>query len=171
MTNIYESAVFNMTPGGSMHPGGLRLTDRAVRLAALSAGMRVADIGCGTGSTAAFLTEKYGLNVVGLEISDKLISLGLKRYPGLSLIRRDCQTLCLEYNSLDAIFLECTLSLLGDAQLILEQCARAADASSDTGRAYGSVGGGRIRKLYPRGSYGSAPHVRCRTVGTRRSRA
>jgi ubiquinone/menaquinone biosynthesis C-methylase UbiE len=108
-----------------MHPGGLRLTDRAVRLAALKAGMHAADIGCGTGATSVFLREKHNLNVVGLEISETLIDIGLKNHPGLNLIRWDCQTLPFEPHSLDAIFFECTLSLLGDVRQILTQTLKA----------------------------------------------
>lgn len=108
-----------------MHPGALRLTDRAVRLAALDEGMHVADIGCGTGVTAAFLTGKHKLKVVGLEISGNLIDIGLKNNPGLKLIRWDCDTFPFEDNSMDAIFFECTLSIIGNTQRILSQCAKA----------------------------------------------
>ncbi len=125
MTNIYEADSFAHMPDGSMHPGGLRLTDRAVRLAGLQEGMRVADIGCGTGVTAAFLAGKYKLNVVGLEISGALIDVGLKNNLGLNLIRWDCGILPFEDNSLDAILFECTLSVLGNTQGILAQCAKA----------------------------------------------
>lgn len=125
MSSVYESEVLIQAHGGSMHPGGLRLTDRAARLAALREGMRVADIGCGTGATALFLTGKYKLQVVGLEISGALIDIGLKKSPGLNLIRWDCASLPFEDNSLDAILFECTLSLLGDTRHILAQCAKA----------------------------------------------
>lgn len=125
MEMIYETDILVQAQQGSMHPGGLRLTDRAVRLAALGAGMRVADIGCGTGTTAAFLTEKYKLNMVGLDISDTLITIGLKLWPGLNLIRWNCDALPFEDDTLDAVFFECTLSLLGDTRRLLPQCATA----------------------------------------------
>lgn len=108
-----------------MHPGGLRLTDRAVRLAGLREGMRAADIGCGTGVTAAFLAGKYKLNVVGLEISGALIDIGLKNNPGLNLIHWDCGTFPFEDNSLDAILFECTLSVIGNTPNVLAQCVKA----------------------------------------------
>jgi arsenite methyltransferase len=129
MINIYESSIFTQLPDGSMHPGGLRLTNRAVRLAALKADMHVADIGCGTGVTAAFLTDKYKLTVVGLEISGALIDIGLKNNPGLHLIRWNCETFPFEDESLDAIFFECTLSVIGNIQSVLSQCAKALKAA------------------------------------------
>lgn len=125
MGKIYETDLLLKAHHGSMHPGGLRLTDRAVRLAGLEAGMRVADIGCGTGATAAFLTDKYGLSVVGLEISDKLLNLALKYRPRINLLRWDGESLPFEENSLDAVLFECTLTLLKDARAVLVQTAKA----------------------------------------------
>lgn len=125
MSNIYESEAVMRTQSGSMHPGGLRLTDRAARLADLRVGMRCADIGCGSGASAAFLTEKYTLAVVGLDISGALIDIGLKNNPGLNLLRWDGQSLPFEDSSLDAAFFECTLSVLGNAPSMLAHCAKA----------------------------------------------
>ena len=125
MTNIYESDVFSRLPDHSMHPGGLRLTDRAVRLADIAKGMAVADIGCGAGSTAAFLTDKYGFKMVGLEISEPLIQIGLKNCPGLHFIRWDCKTLPFEPASLDAVLFECSLSVIGYSGKTLDECATA----------------------------------------------
>lgn len=129
MRNIYESDAFIGSQCGSMHPGGLRLTDRAVRLAGITAGMRIADIGCGTGATAAFLRQKYQLDIVGLDISDNLIELGLINNPGLKLLHWDGQSLPFEDASLDAVILECTLSVLGNTKKHLAQCARALKSS------------------------------------------
>jgi ubiquinone/menaquinone biosynthesis C-methylase UbiE len=108
-----------------MHPGGLRLTDRAARLSGLEPGMLVADIGCGTGATAAFLTAKHRLTMVGLEISGALVDAGLKKYPGLRLIRWDCGQLPFEDGCLDGVIIECTLSVMGRTETILAECARA----------------------------------------------
>jgi SAM-dependent methyltransferase len=125
MGTIYETDLLIKAQHGSMHPGGLRLTDRAVRLAGLNAGMRAADIGCGTGTTAAYLTEKHKLDMVGLEISEKLITIGLKAWPDLNLMRWDGKALPFEDSSLDAIFFECTLSLLEDRSSVLAQAGEA----------------------------------------------
>lgn len=125
MTNIYEAAPFRNLPDGAMHPGGLRLTDRAVRLAGLRAGMRAADIGCGTGATVAHLEDKYKLNAVGLELSPKLIDIGRARHPGLRLFQGDCTTLPFEDESLDVILFECTLSVIGNTAQRIAQVAKA----------------------------------------------
>lgn len=125
MKNVYESEAFAQLPDRSMHPGGLRLTDRAVRLAALQAGSRVADIGCGSGATCAYLADKYQLNTVGFEISAELVAAGMKQHPGQQLIRWDCQALPFEEDCLDTIIFECTLSVIGKAEQVINDCAKA----------------------------------------------
>ncbi|SHI21369.1 Methyltransferase domain-containing protein [Sporobacter termitidis DSM 10068] len=125
MSNIYETPFLNALQDASMHPGGLRLTDRAARLAELTPGMLVADIGCGAGVTAAFLSSKHRLSMIGLEISSALVDAGLKRYPGLRLIRWDCGTLPFEDGCLDGVVIECALSVIGRTEAILSECARA----------------------------------------------
>jgi ubiquinone/menaquinone biosynthesis C-methylase UbiE len=125
MSNIYETGAFSQIQNGSMHPGGLRLTDRAVRLAALTSGMRVADVGCGTGATAAFLSTKYKLSVVGLDISEALIELGKRNNPGLNLLPWDGVSLPFEDGCLDAVLFECTLSVIGNTRHMLARCAKA----------------------------------------------
>jgi len=124
MSNIYESGVFTAPDGMPMHPGGLRLTDRAARLAALSPGMVTADIGCGAGGTAAFLASKYHLRMIGLEISKTLVDSGLKNHPGLELLHWDGGAFPMEDSSLDAAVIECVLSVADEPGLILRECAR-----------------------------------------------
>ncbi len=125
MTNIYESEIFSRLTDHAMHPGGLRLTDRAVRLAGLHNGMAVADIGCGAGSTAAYLMRKYGLIVTGLEISEPLIRIARQNHPGPRFIQRDCGTLPFAPESLDAALFECSLSVIGYDGRTLADCASA----------------------------------------------
>jgi ubiquinone/menaquinone biosynthesis C-methylase UbiE len=87
--------------------------------------MAAADIGCGAGSTAAYLTDRYGLDMVGLDISEQLVRAGLENRPGLKLIRWDCRTLPFKPSSLDAVLLECTLSVIGGIPEMLRECAQA----------------------------------------------
>jgi ubiquinone/menaquinone biosynthesis C-methylase UbiE len=124
MASIYESELFTRLPDRSMHPGGLRLTDRAVRLAGLAAGQRCADLGCGAGATCAFLSDKYRLDVIGFDPSETLINTARQAYPGLLFECRDCRTLPIENCSLNAVLMECTLSVIGSAPEVLKECAR-----------------------------------------------
>ena len=125
MTNIYEADEFSRLPEHSMHPGGLRLTDRAIRLSRLKKDMSVADIGCGAGSTVAYLSRNYGLKMVGVDISEPLIRLGFNKSYGQHFIRWDCRTLPFEPDSLDGVLFECSMSVIGYAANTLEECALA----------------------------------------------
>lgn len=124
MSNIYESGVFTAPEGMPMHPGGLRLTDRAARLAGLSPGMATADVGCGAGGTSAFLASKYRLRMIGLEISKTLVEAGLKNHPDLELLHWDGGAFPMEDSSLDAAVIECVLSVADRPGQILRECAR-----------------------------------------------
>jgi arsenite methyltransferase len=123
-TNIYETELFLTLPDASMHPGGLRLTARAARLAGLKPGMAAADIGCGAGATAAFLEKNFGVRAVGLDASQKLIARGLRQHPGLRLMLWDGGALPFEDGTLDAAFCECTLSVIGAQESLLRDIAR-----------------------------------------------
>lgn len=124
MGNIYESDAFRTMPDGSMHPGGLRLSDRAFRLSGLKQGMTAADLGCGAGATAAYLGRTYRLQMTGLDASSALIGRGKQLYPGLNLICHDCRDLPFSDASLDAVFMECSLSVLGRREPVLSAVYR-----------------------------------------------
>ena len=57
--------------------------DLVCRKLGLEAGMRVLDIGCGWGSFARFAAERYGVNVVGVTVSQEQIDLGRELCTGL----------------------------------------------------------------------------------------
>jgi cyclopropane-fatty-acyl-phospholipid synthase len=57
--------------------------DLICRKLALKPGMKVLDIGCGWGGFAKFAAEKYGVEVLGVSISQKQIELGQSMCKGL----------------------------------------------------------------------------------------
>ena len=123
--NPYEA---DLLASGPMHPGGARLTARALRLAGLRGGMRVADIGCGAGETARFIAETYpDTDVTGLDISEKLIERARKSN------NTSAQFICVDVREglplaparLDAAVVECALSAIGDAPRVLANIALA----------------------------------------------
>lgn len=94
-----------------MHPGGLRLTQRAAVLAGVSCAMHVADIGCGCGASLSFLAEEYGVTGVGIDVSADMI--GRARQggaPGIDFVC--CDAACYPYNEgcYDRVFCDCALS-------------------------------------------------------------
>lgn len=57
-----------------IHPGGLNATRRLAESCHLGPETRVIDIACGKGTSAVNLVERYGCEVVGIDISDDLIA-------------------------------------------------------------------------------------------------
>lgn len=111
MSNIYENDVLIEAMGGALHPGGLRLTSRAARLAGIARGMSVLDIGCGAGASLEYLSHELGVIPYGIDISDKLLGIAKGRVPGADLTVCDAAGLPFEDETFDAVICECTLSL------------------------------------------------------------
>ena len=55
--------------GQTLRPGGLHLTARAVDFCGFAPGDRILDAGCGYGVTGRYLSDEYGIRVVGIDIS------------------------------------------------------------------------------------------------------
>jgi ubiquinone/menaquinone biosynthesis C-methylase UbiE len=60
--------------------------------------------------------------MVGLDISEPLIHIGLNKNPGLNLIHWDKKTLPFRSLSLDAALFECALSVMGFSERLLDEC-------------------------------------------------
>jgi ubiquinone/menaquinone biosynthesis C-methylase UbiE len=81
-----------------------RLIDQFVRLSALPASSRVADLGCGSG-TFTHLLQRAGYDCVGLDISGKLIEVGRRKHPGIELLQGDIEHLPFADASFDGVLL------------------------------------------------------------------
>lgn len=124
MRNPYENSALLDADSGSMHPGGLRLTSRAARLAALAPGMKLLDIGCGGGATLGYLQEKYGVEPFGIDSSEELITRARARYPELNLTAGDAKSLPFAGAGFDAVLSECSFSVIGDYPRLLRESFR-----------------------------------------------
>jgi ubiquinone/menaquinone biosynthesis C-methylase UbiE len=67
------------------HPGGFLLTKDLLSKEKISSESFVLDAGCGTGQTAAFLSEQYGANVYALEINPTMVKKAQERFKVLNL--------------------------------------------------------------------------------------
>jgi arsenite methyltransferase len=56
-----------------IHPGGLKATRTLIDSLGLTKESRVIDIACGKGSSAIYLAENHGCNVIGIDISPNLV--------------------------------------------------------------------------------------------------
>src|SRR6185437_5437676 len=81
-----------------------RIIASFVRLSGLRPGARILDIGCGSGTFTALL-QRAGFVVSGIDISERLVAIGRKNYPGLDLIEGDAENLPFDDESADGVLL------------------------------------------------------------------
>ncbi|MEK4029707.1 class I SAM-dependent methyltransferase [Pseudobacillus sp. FSL P4-0506] len=64
---------------GGAHPGGIHLTKEIFKTEEINNTSYVLDVGCGTGQTAAYLADRYGAKVMGMDINPIMIEKAKKR--------------------------------------------------------------------------------------------
>jgi SAM-dependent methyltransferase len=111
----YESPAWRATGDGLMRPGGLALTDRLVGISGLPAGSIVWDIGCGMGTAAGHLSDRYGFKVTGIEPSSGLVVEASRRFSDVRFVVGRADALPGADGALDALLAECTWSVCGAA--------------------------------------------------------
>jgi arsenite methyltransferase len=107
-----------------IRPGGFDLTRRAVEASDLPAGARVLDVGCGTGVTVRHLLRERAIEAVGIDLSTRLVAQGKSVDAALPLLLGDAGALPFADDCFDAVFTECTLSLVRDRERALAECHR-----------------------------------------------
>lgn len=127
---LYESPIFDQALGDALHPGGLKLTARIAEVARIKANSRVLDIASGKGTSALFLSQRYGCRVVGIDLSPKSISLGESKVETEKLRDRvqfivgDAESLPFEDSTFDAAISECSFSLLPNKGIAAKEIKR-----------------------------------------------
>jgi arsenite methyltransferase len=111
--------------GEGLRPGGLGLTARAIGYCRLSPGARVLDLGCGPGASVRYLRDAYGLKAVGLDILPSGGNANSERFPHLPIVQAQANCLPFASESMDAVLVECSLSLMADKAAVLAECFRA----------------------------------------------
>ncbi len=117
---LYESEAATLLLGDSFHPGGVTLTARLGELLDLGPSSRVMDVASGRGTSALFLAERFGCEVVGLdygeqnvaEANEKARAAGLEAR--LRFVRGDAEALEFDAGSFDALICECAFCTLPD---------------------------------------------------------
>jgi arsenite methyltransferase len=122
--HLYETDALRRATGETLRPGGLALLQEALQFLQWPAGSRVADIGCGIGSTAAYLREKHGFQTFGIDLSALLIKEAASRHADLPLVRGRAEDLPIADSSLAGLTCECVLSLTTDQGRTLQEFQR-----------------------------------------------
>lgn len=101
-----------------VHPGGIEKTDEMARMCEIGKGKRVLDIGSGKGVTACHLAQKYECEVVGVDLSERMVEYAKERAKKyelddrVSFRRADAHNLPFENESFNMVLAECTTVLL-----------------------------------------------------------
>ena len=111
--NLYESDWAKLLLGDSFHPGGLLLTERLGELLQLQPGMVVLDAASGPGSSALFLAERFGCQVVGIDYSHESVTAANEAAAAAQLAhlvrfqQADAEDLPFSADQFDAVICEC----------------------------------------------------------------
>ncbi len=119
--DLWSDPGVRLLAGEALRPGGLELTRRALDLANLPPGSRVADVGSGTGVTLAELIAR-GHGAIGADYSRALAAESSATAPT---IVADAERLPLSDGSLDGAVMECVLSAVPDKAAAVRAIRRA----------------------------------------------
>ena len=109
-----------------LHPGGIEKTDEMASLCEIGMAKKVLDIGSGKGATACYLAQKYKCEIIGIDLSDRMIAYAAemakkKGVEDRAIFRRaDALSLPYENASFDIVLIECTTTLLDKEQAFAE---------------------------------------------------
>ncbi len=112
---MHESASLRAVTGPLLRPGGFPLTERGLSLCGFTPGARIADVGCGTGASVAYLRESHRLKALGFDLSGKLIRNAgcAKKIP---FAQARAEALPLADGCCDGVLCECVLSIVPEPE-------------------------------------------------------
>jgi len=132
---------FNMQAywGVTKHMGGVEATDELAALCQIDKDKQILEVGCGTGGTGCHLIKRYGCQVTGVDISDKMIEWARKRAqrksiePQVQFRTVDAQELPFEDNLFDAVMCESVTVFPKDNQRAVNDYIRVTKAGGYIG--------------------------------------
>jgi len=158
---VYDSDLARFLLGDSFHPGGLALTKQLGGSLHLGPQSRVLDVACGKGTSAAFLAEHFGCEVVGVDYSEQNVSqangfAAAKGLPRMHCERADAERLPFTGESFDAVICECAFCTFPDKPAAAREFDRVL-------RPDGQVGISDLTRatLLPRELDGLFAHIAC----------
>jgi len=127
---FYQSDIVLMLLGDVLHPGGLDLTYRLGQVMGLSERDRVLDVGCGRGTSAAYLAEQFGSHVTGIDYGTDNIAAAEEHAAARGMAHLtafqpgDAEGLPFDDNWFDAIISECSFCTFPDKVTAASEIAR-----------------------------------------------
>jgi ubiquinone/menaquinone biosynthesis C-methylase UbiE len=123
---FYEADVW----GESLHPGETGLTKRVAELTRVERKCRVLDVASGRGESARFLCRNYGCEVIGVDLSLKMVNYAKSKAANEMIQNRvaylvsEAEAIPLLGHSCDVVLCECSFSLFADKQRVAREFGR-----------------------------------------------
>jgi ubiquinone/menaquinone biosynthesis C-methylase UbiE len=114
----------------SLHPGGMALTKRVAEISGMTSGLKLLDVSSGRGTQSVFYAKDYGVEVVGVDLSDDMVRVATENAEKegvnniVSFKIADSQDLPFEDNSFDIVINECAVGIPDDSQKVLDEMLR-----------------------------------------------
>ena len=125
---FYEQDWVRQLAEDIFHPGGESLTRRTVAAMKLPEHASIADLGCGTGTSAILLASQLNLQVSAVDISAANMERAAERVESagiaMRLVQADVHDLPFSDREFDAVLAECTFSLFSDQARVLAEIHR-----------------------------------------------
>jgi ubiquinone/menaquinone biosynthesis C-methylase UbiE len=113
----------------NFHPGGVDYTEKLAIEAGVREETRILDVASGSGETALYLAMKFKAEVVGFDLSEKMVVHATERAKNLGLghlasfRRGDVHKMPFDKGSFDAAISECSLCLFRDKVQVIRNMA------------------------------------------------
>lgn len=145
---FYEQDWVRHLAGDIFHPGGPDLTQKTIAAMNLRPGASIADLGCGTGTSALMLAGKPGLDVSAIDLSADNIRRAQDRLSteaglagAVQFQQADVHELPFDDEQFDGVLAECTFSLFQRQQAVLAEIKRVLKPSGQLGITDMAIGG------------------------------
>ena len=128
--DLYSSELARLILGDSLHPGGLRATNRLGRAMGMQPGWRVLDLACGLGTSATALSRIFRCQVTGLDLGADAAATSRRRAleepvpANVAFVRGDAEMPPFRSQAFDAVVIECATSLFADKSAAVAEVKR-----------------------------------------------
>jgi len=122
--------------GATKHLGGQKATDEILKLCKIKKGSKILEVGCGTGLSTRYIAKKYDIEIVAIDISEKMIKKAKERNKKLKnaeFMVADAQNLPFKNNTFDIVFTESVIAMVPNKLKAMKEFKRVAKSGGYIG--------------------------------------